>query len=223
MNKHTMLPIVLCTCSLAGLAQEGRPIPCPEALERAGIALPSLGQPVNDALILGNGDLNALLFAEGERFFARTIPIAGHSITQQIAKEFGIGLPEAEELTLGLFVPDSVRVAIARGRAAAGCARELVLRTTAEPGVLRVVQDLYDPQRGFFVTAEYDKATWTAERLDGHSRIRVGSLEQQGGVLEPFLYPGGRVDVESAGRVREGRLHLGFALLGDEDLFSATA
>ena len=39
-----------------------------------------------------------LLFAEGERFFARTIPIAGHAITQQIAKEFGIGLPEAEEL-----------------------------------------------------------------------------------------------------------------------------
>ncbi len=39
-----------------------------------------------------------LLFAEGDRFFARTIPIAGHAITQQIAKEFGIGLPEAEEL-----------------------------------------------------------------------------------------------------------------------------
>lgn len=71
MNKHTMLPIVLCTCSLAGLAQEGRPIPCPEALERAGIALPSLGQPVNDALILGNGDLNALLFAEGDDLVVR--------------------------------------------------------------------------------------------------------------------------------------------------------
>ena len=71
MNKHTMLPIVLCTCSLAGLAQEGRPIPCPEALERAGIALPSLAQPVNDALILGNGDLNALLFAEGDDLVVR--------------------------------------------------------------------------------------------------------------------------------------------------------
>ena len=71
MNKNTMLPIVLCTCSLAGLAQEGRPIPCPEALERAGIALPSLAQPVNDALILGNGDLNALLFAEGDDLVVR--------------------------------------------------------------------------------------------------------------------------------------------------------
>jgi type IV pilus assembly protein PilM len=39
-----------------------------------------------------------LLFADKERVFARTIPIAGHSITQQIAKEFGIGLGEAEEL-----------------------------------------------------------------------------------------------------------------------------
>ena len=39
-----------------------------------------------------------LIFIAGERFFARTIPIAGYSITQQIAKEFGIGFPEAEEL-----------------------------------------------------------------------------------------------------------------------------
>ncbi|MCK5801825.1 MAG: type IV pilus assembly protein PilM, partial [Lentisphaeria bacterium] len=39
-----------------------------------------------------------LLFSDGIRFFARTIPIAGHSITQQIGKEFGIGFAEAEEL-----------------------------------------------------------------------------------------------------------------------------
>lgn len=39
-----------------------------------------------------------LIFIEGDRFFARTIPIAGYSITQQVAKEFGIGFPEAEEL-----------------------------------------------------------------------------------------------------------------------------
>ncbi|MBP5641021.1 MAG: type IV pilus assembly protein PilM, partial [Victivallales bacterium] len=50
-------------------------------------------------IILNIGGRNtSLLFAEGERFFARNIPMAGHSITQQIAKEFGIGLPEAEEL-----------------------------------------------------------------------------------------------------------------------------
>lgn len=44
------------------------------------------------------GRSSNLIFAEGDHFFARTIPIAGHAITQQIAKEFGIGLPEAEEL-----------------------------------------------------------------------------------------------------------------------------
>lgn len=51
------------------------------------------------SIILNIGGRNtSLLFAEGDRFFARNIPTAGHSITQQIAKEFGIGLPEAEEL-----------------------------------------------------------------------------------------------------------------------------
>ncbi len=39
-----------------------------------------------------------LLFADRNRFFSRTIPIAGHSVTQQISKEFGISFEEAEEL-----------------------------------------------------------------------------------------------------------------------------
>lgn len=39
-----------------------------------------------------------LLFVDRSRFFARTIPIAGHTITQQIAKEFNISLEEAEEM-----------------------------------------------------------------------------------------------------------------------------
>lgn len=50
------------------------------------------------AILNIGGRSTNLIFLEGERFFARTIPIAGYSITQQIAKEFGIGLPEAEEL-----------------------------------------------------------------------------------------------------------------------------
>ena len=58
-----------------------------------------LGQNGDCALLVSiGGRTTNLIFIEGERFFARTIPIAGHSITQQIAKEFGIGLPEAEEL-----------------------------------------------------------------------------------------------------------------------------
>lgn len=54
----------------------------------------------NECVVVLNigGRSSNLIFAEGDHFFARTIPIAGHAITQQIAKEFGIGLPEAEEL-----------------------------------------------------------------------------------------------------------------------------
>ncbi|HCN10222.1 MAG TPA: hypothetical protein DIT01_20025, partial [Lentisphaeria bacterium] len=44
------------------------------------------------------GRCTNLLFLDGDRFFARTIPIAGYSITQQIAKEFAISPEEAEIL-----------------------------------------------------------------------------------------------------------------------------
>jgi len=57
-----------------------------------------LGQDGCVAILNIGGRSTNLIFLEGEHFFARTIPIAGYSITQQIAKEFGIGLPEAEEL-----------------------------------------------------------------------------------------------------------------------------
>ncbi len=51
------------------------------------------------AMVLNIGGRSTnLLFVDRFRFFARTIPIAGHAITQQIAKEFGIGMAEAEEL-----------------------------------------------------------------------------------------------------------------------------
>jgi len=48
-------------------------------------------------LNIGGKSIN-LLFADKQRFFSRTLPFAGSSITQQIGKEFGIGLAEAEEL-----------------------------------------------------------------------------------------------------------------------------
>ena len=57
-----------------------------------------LGKDECVAVLNIGGRSTNLIFVEGERFFARTIPIAGYSITQQIAKEFGIGFPEAEEL-----------------------------------------------------------------------------------------------------------------------------
>ena len=39
-----------------------------------------------------------LIFVDSEKMFIKNIPIAGYSVTQQIAKEFGIGMEEAEEL-----------------------------------------------------------------------------------------------------------------------------
>jgi cell division ATPase FtsA len=41
---------------------------------------------------------SSLVFIDSGRFFVRTIPIAGYSITQQISKEFGIPHKDAEEL-----------------------------------------------------------------------------------------------------------------------------
>lgn len=44
------------------------------------------------------GRCSSLIFADRGRIFVRTIPIAGHSVTQQISKEFGIPFADAEEL-----------------------------------------------------------------------------------------------------------------------------
>jgi type IV pilus assembly protein PilM len=57
-----------------------------------------VGQEECSMILNIGGRSTNLLFADGGRIFARTIPIAGHSITQQIGKEFGIGFAEAEEL-----------------------------------------------------------------------------------------------------------------------------
>ena len=53
----------------------------------------------NCELILNIGDrCSSLLFVDSGRLFVRIIPIAGHAITLQISKEFGISYKEAEEM-----------------------------------------------------------------------------------------------------------------------------
>ncbi len=69
------------------------PVACYNAARANG-----LGSDECVLIVSMGGRSTNLMFIEGERFFARIIPIAGYSITQQIAKEFGIGMPEAEEL-----------------------------------------------------------------------------------------------------------------------------
>ncbi|MFW6414366.1 MAG: pilus assembly protein PilM, partial [Verrucomicrobiota bacterium] len=57
-----------------------------------------IGQEACEMILDTGGHSTNLLFADKQRFFARTIPIAGNSITQQIAKEFGVNNVEAESL-----------------------------------------------------------------------------------------------------------------------------
>ena len=54
----------------------------------------------NDCEMILNigGRCSTLIFIDNGRFFVRIIPIAGHSVTLQISKEFGIPYGEAEEL-----------------------------------------------------------------------------------------------------------------------------
>jgi len=44
------------------------------------------------------GKCSSLIFIDSGKFFVRSIPIAGFSVTQQISKEFGIPYDDAEEL-----------------------------------------------------------------------------------------------------------------------------
>jgi len=133
-------------------------------------------------------------------------------------------LPAGVELTLGLFRPTDVHAAVRRGRVSSVCARQLVVRTT-ETDDVHVLEDVFNPKRGFFVTSDYDEAVWETERLASHARVRLGAQAPPGSEdgFEPDLYPAGRLDVEVDGAVRLGRLHLGFALVGDEDVFAATS
>ncbi len=51
------------------------------------------------SLILNiGGKCSTLVFIDGNRFYVRSIPIAGNTITHQISKEFGISFNDAEEM-----------------------------------------------------------------------------------------------------------------------------
>ena len=126
-----------------------------------------------------------------------------------------------EVLTLGLFREPEARAAVSRGHASSTCARRLGLTCTGG-GTFQVIEDVFNPSGGYFVTAEYSEETWrTEDRLPGHAVVRIGSIvEGEGGPsFDPVVYPGGRVDFETGGRPVRGRLHLGFAMLSDIDIF----
>jgi hypothetical protein len=125
-----------------------------------------------------------------------------------------------DEIVLGLFRERDVRAALDKGPSSTSCARRVALQATDDAGVLHVVADVFNPFHGLFVTAEYDDRSWRDERLEPHTAVRVGAAA--GPTFEPLVYPGGRFDVEVAGTVRPGRLHVGWATLGDLSLFPST-
>ena len=133
-------------------------------------------------------------------------------------------VPAGAQLTLGLFREHEARAAVSRGHSSSACARRLVLRAVGD-GTFQVIEDVFNPDGGYFVTAEYSEETWrTADRLPGHLIVRVGSIVERGtgagATFEPVLYPGGRVDFELGDQAAQGRLHLGFGMLDDVGIFA---
>lgn len=129
-------------------------------------------------------------------------------------------VPAGVTLTLGLFPEREVAAAVQRGDRSTSTARRLVLR--AEDGSLsRVIEDVFNPHRGYFVTSDYDERLWRSERLESHALVEVGSATgtPTADGLEPVLVPGARVDVRTDRGVVRGRLHLGFAILANDDVF----
>ncbi len=58
----------------------------------------TIGSTQCEMILNIGGKCSSLIFVDGNRFFIRIIPIAGNTITQQIAKEFNIPMSEAEEM-----------------------------------------------------------------------------------------------------------------------------
>jgi hypothetical protein len=130
-------------------------------------------------------------------------------------------LVEGDLLTVGLFRESAVRAATARGHRSDACARSLVLRCVV-PGWLRVIDDVFNPRGGFFVTRDYDESTWVRDRFGAYDRIRIGAAIDgpSGASFEPVIHLGGRADFEKDGGVIRGHLHVGFVMLDDIDVFA---
>jgi hypothetical protein len=177
--------------------------------------------------VYGDEAIRDLLEAEHERCRARALRSAAtRQLVNRARAESRFDTREAPAgatVTLGLFREPDVRVATGRGRRSTACARRVVLRAIDPGGRFMVIEDVFNPDGGYFVTAQYDEDTWRInDRLPAHAVTRVGSIVEAGAgpSFEPVLYLGGRVDLERDGRTIVGRLHLGYMMIGEEDVFS---
>lgn len=182
--------------------------------------------------VFGDEEIRHYLEAERASRLARVRRSEGHHLLLLHARAEGVLdtrlLPAGLLLTVGLFREADVAAAVRRGARSSGCVRRLVVRSEGDgTGAQRVVEDVFDPDRAYFVTSEYDEQTWRSERLASHERVWVGSLtpdDPTGAEEEPgftaVLVPGARVDVLSGIGTSRGRLHLGFARLAEDDVFA---
>ena len=177
--------------------------------------------------VYGDREIETYLHAQRSTFVAEARAgerwrVVGHARSDQRLDTRDV--PAGKLLTLGLFLERDARAAVARGHTSSTCARRLVLRARGD-GTFQVIEDVFNPGGGYIVTAEYSQETWrSSERLPSHTIVRVGStIEGATGaevLFEPIVYPGGRIDLEVAGQPTRGRLHLGFAMLGDLGIFA---
>lgn len=176
--------------------------------------------------VFGDGELRQHLAGYRERLLAQTNEERARAElahTARARRQLDTRLLQrGEQLALGFFRDADLHAAVKRGHISDTCARRLILRATEEPGALRVIDDAFNPRGGLFVTAEYDDRVWRNDRLHSHATVRVGSIVESasGAVLEPILYPGARTDFEIAGELVEGRLPVGYVMLGNLDLFA---
>lgn len=182
--------------------------------------------------VFGDREIHHYLEAERASRLAQVRRSEGHHLLLLETRAEGVLdtrlLPAGLLLTLGLFREADVAAAVRRGARSSGCVRRLVLRAEGDgTGAQRVVEDVFDPNRAYFVTSEYDEQTWRSERLASHERVWVGSLTPDepavagiGSGFTPVLVPGARVDVFTGVGTSPGRLHLGFAMLADDDVFA---
>jgi hypothetical protein len=145
----------------------------------------------------GDDEIRAHLRAERDQRLALVTRNAARTdvvLAAQLAGRLETSTVAAgDELTVGLFRESQARAAVARGRHAANCARRVVL-VHQGGGVYRVLEDVFNPYSGYFVTAEYDHRTWECERLDPHCLVTVGSADTTSPAdFEPVLFRGGPV------------------------------
>ena len=70
LHRSSVFHLVVLTCCLA--AHAGEPaIPFPAALDAAAVSVEKLDSILDDSLILGNGDINALLYSDGSNLVLR--------------------------------------------------------------------------------------------------------------------------------------------------------